>query len=584
MNPVGEYRSILAMTSTRAMANRVRILVQVLATIAGIHLAIVGLVIGDFPMGIEEWFWVLGSTLVLWFVYLPLEFALVVMTSVLIGAAWEVVWREWGKAPAPTGGEIALPILLCGVIATTVILIARLVAYRRGVRSISGMLISAALALAGIAFFVWEGSTPRSLGLQMLAAAVFAPLGANILLFLDNRRGTPSLKELLGGLWIFTYLTGAQVVLVGFVLPFALLATREKWGLIRRQGSNGMRFMFDSFPYGRLERVGVDAEAFEPPAIIVSNHQSSVDIPLILSLPADIRLLTSRRVWRSPVLGVGARLLGHLPVESGQPEVTFGRCRERLAQGASVHGFPEGTRSEGAFPKRFHRGTFEIACELRTDVLPVVLVNSRSCVARDGFWVGDFRMCVRALPRITPETFDYDLGSNAMRKHVQALVRDAIDEDNRRLFSELGYLQSQIRGLYRYQSRKTLARVRRELASAREWLGLANGLRDRRRVLIVEAGFGTLAHALSLLNLRAKCVGALASPDQLTVATRSAASNESLTFVSESQRPPLEQFDAVVLGKDLSDATELRSELAAAGFSAHAEYSELYESSVGASA
>ena len=46
------------------------------------------------------------------------------------------------------------------------------------------------------------------------------------------------------------------------------------------------------------------------------------------------------------------------------PRPTLRRCREKLAEGASVHFYPEGTRSPDGFVQRFHRGAFELAVEL----------------------------------------------------------------------------------------------------------------------------------------------------------------------------------------------------------------------------
>ena len=45
------------------------------------------------------------------------------------------------------------------------------------------------------------------------------------------------------------------------------------------------------------------------------------------------------------MLGIGCKLLGHVMVEPNDPETTLQRCRERLAEGACVHFYPEGTRS-----------------------------------------------------------------------------------------------------------------------------------------------------------------------------------------------------------------------------------------------
>jgi 1-acyl-sn-glycerol-3-phosphate acyltransferase len=538
-------------------ARRSLLVARILLTIGGGVVAGVAC-FGPWPgFDLTGWVAIVGGATVLWAGFLPMEFALIAIGCVLIGGLWEACWRDWSVEAAPEIGAsrsvIVVVGILVGMVASFAVLRTRLVAYRSNShRSVVPVLAVLTVAIV-LGFVFLPGSESRTLASQLAAAALFAPLGADILLFKNNVRGTPNLKHLLGGLWILIYLVAAQAVLFGVVLPIALLGSRRRFGVVRDLCASGMRLMFRWFPYGRFDREGLDREAFATPAVLVSNHQSSVDIPLILSLPTDVRLLVSRRVWRTPVLGIGARTLAHVLVEPGNPEVTLERCRSRFRSGASVHGFPEGTRSTGAHPNRFRRGVFEIAWELDADVLPVVLCNTRSCVSRDGFWVGDFWMSVKALPRVTPATFDYSLGSNALMKHVQRLVRDAVEVENRRIYSEPRFLTTQIEGLYRYQTRALRRRIRRDL-EASATLPFCDALRSCRRILIVEEGPGTTSHRVSLPNLRATCVGWLLDwlPDDrmLAAASRSAAGNAMLTFVGwDPSALPAVPFDAVVLGR-----------------------------------
>jgi 1-acyl-sn-glycerol-3-phosphate acyltransferase len=490
----------------------------------------------------------LGATGLLWAVYLPLEFALVALVAAAVGCAWEAACFEFAGGGAPGrvwGAALVAPV---GVLAAALVLADRLERFR-GSSALVPRAFAATAILAGLLLLALTPLPARVLAAPGAAALLSAALGADILLFKQGQRGTPALLHLCGGLLIFAYLGVAQSVLFALVTPLAFIATRRRLALVRVLCSRGMRLMFDAFPYGRLERRGVGAQDLRRPAVIVSNHQSSVDIPLVLSLPADIRILVSPRVWRTPILGIGARLLSHVLVDSERPEVTLERCRERLRQGASVHAFPEGTRSEGGYPGRFHRGAFEIACELGADVLPLLLVNSRSCVPRDAFWVGSFRISVEALPRVTPHTFDYGLGSRALMKHVQALVRGALVSAHRRLHCDPVYLARLVRDDYRFQARRVRRDVLRELA---EWERLATWrplLADLARVLVVESGFGVGSRLCSLPELRTSCTGWLRDEAHLRVAQRSAIGPGLLEF-AVGACPPVEpsQLSALVLG------------------------------------
>lgn len=118
----------------------------------------------------------------------------------------------------------------------------------------------------------------------------------------------------------------------------------------------------------RLENKG--NEDFSRPAVIISNHQSPLDILCLLMLHPKIAVLTNSWVWKF-YRGV----IGHAefyPVSDGV-EANIGKLREAVRRGYSVLIFPEGTRSADCTIGRFHRGAFYIAEELGLDIVPVVL-------------------------------------------------------------------------------------------------------------------------------------------------------------------------------------------------------------------
>ena len=117
----------------------------------------------------------------------------------------------------------------------------------------------------------------------------------------------------------------------------------------------------------------------------------------MVSLPGDVRQTAKKRVFDEPMLGIGCKLLGHVMVEPNDPETTLRRCREKLAEGACVHFYPEGTRSPDGFVQRFHRGAFELAVELKQDILPIVLCDTNTAMPRDAYWFEPYHATVRAL-------------------------------------------------------------------------------------------------------------------------------------------------------------------------------------------
>ena len=108
------------------------------------------------------------------------------------------------------------------------------------------------------------------------------------------------------------------------------------------------------------------------PSVVISNHQSHLDLLYLQALSPKITVMTNRWVYKSPVYGSLVRRSGFVCTENGMEEniKLFSRLRE---EGCSILVFPEGTRSEDCSILKFKSGAFSLAGELGMDVLPIVL-------------------------------------------------------------------------------------------------------------------------------------------------------------------------------------------------------------------
>jgi len=105
-----------------------------------------------------------------------------------------------------------------------------------------------------------------------------------------------------------------------------------------------------------------------PPAgcVIVSNHLSYLDIPLIASI-VPCRFVSKAEVAHWPLVGVLARLAHVLFLDRGRKSdvhVVGAEIARTLSQGVTVTFFPEGTSTRGAQVERFHPGLFASPAEL----------------------------------------------------------------------------------------------------------------------------------------------------------------------------------------------------------------------------
>ncbi|PWB68139.1 MAG: 1-acyl-sn-glycerol-3-phosphate acyltransferase [Holophagae bacterium] len=115
--------------------------------------------------------------------------------------------------------------------------------------------------------------------------------------------------------------------------------------------------------------------------VVVSNHQSLYDILLVYGwLGVDFRWVMKAELRRVPGLGAACERLGHIFVDRSSPRaalVTLETARRRIAEGASVLFFPEGTRSLDGTLGAFKRGAFRMALDLGLPILPMTIIGTR---------------------------------------------------------------------------------------------------------------------------------------------------------------------------------------------------------------
>jgi 1-acyl-sn-glycerol-3-phosphate acyltransferase len=324
----------------------------------------------------------------------------------------------------------------------------------------ASVLISAATTIFGFAVLVFAKhpvlfsmGTTVLLGMvsAFIATLVITPACMDLLLFHRQPTGAPRWWHPLGTLWVALHLGGCQIFLYYVLRPsLKIFSPRNADDQLRRTTSWMARGVVKGLPFGKLEFKDISPETFSLPCIVISNHQSAVDVMLIVSLPGDVRQTAKKRVFDAPFLGIGCKILGHVMVEPDKPEVTLQRCREKLAGGASVHFYPEGTRSPDGFVQRFHRGAIELAVELRQEILPIILCDTWTGVPRDAYWFEPYHAVVRALPRVTPQNFDYALGSLALMQRCEEIVRGALQKQLDELNTPR-VLRRKVERLYRYQ-------------------------------------------------------------------------------------------------------------------------------------
>ncbi len=138
-------------------------------------------------------------------------------------------------------------------------------------------------------------------------------------------------------------------------------------------------------PTWTLKISGVRIDDPRAPYVVVSNHQSMADIPLISNLPWEMKWVGKIELFRLPLIGWMMHLSRDIPGDRGDRRsgarmlLTALHVLERRC---SVIFFPEGTRSPDGRVGRFNDGAFHIAVKAGVSVLPIALDGSRDCLPK----------------------------------------------------------------------------------------------------------------------------------------------------------------------------------------------------------
>lgn len=112
----------------------------------------------------------------------------------------------------------------------------------------------------------------------------------------------------------------------------------------------------------------------EGAVLLVSNHVSWVDIPLIGSV-TPVSFLSKAEVAKWPLIGTLASKVGTLYIQrgAGNTDAVSRTIADTLRRNRSVLFFPEGTTTDGTSVKRFHSKLFKVCHHHPVKVLPVVV-------------------------------------------------------------------------------------------------------------------------------------------------------------------------------------------------------------------
>lgn len=263
---------------------------------------------------------------------------------------------------------------------------------------------------------------------------------------------------------------------------------------LRRKLHRMSRYVVRHLPGCKTLVLNPEEENFERPALIICNHQSYLDLPMLMSLTPKLVFLTNDWVWNSPFFGHVIRHAEYLPVSAGV-DMILPRLRDIVGRGYSVVVFPEGTRSHDGRIGRFKQGAFHLAARLGLDILPLALHGAGDFMARGESLFRRGQITLSVMGRVRhPELSD--MLPREQASLFRRLITDQVAQVGRTI-ADAAYFRPLVFYRYAYRGWNTVSQAKQVLRQTETELIDNN---DARTVCIRNSGTGVFAIWFALVN------------------------------------------------------------------------------------
>lgn len=287
-------------------------------------------------------------------------------------------------------------------------------------------------------------------------------------------------------------------------------------------------------------------EDFSKPAVIICNHQSSLDVMLAMMLHPKVILFINRRVWNLPFVGFVVKSADFFPTTENAEE-GIDKIAARVKQGYSVVVFPEGTRSLDGKPKRFHKGAFYVAEQLQLDILPILIHGTHYALSKDDFLVKDGEITLKFLPRIQPGDASYGNGYAERTKKISRHFKNEF-ELLRHEIERPAYFNEQLKYNYIYKGPVLEWYMRIKVRLEKNYQLFHSLLPTTGRILDIGCGYGFMPYMLHFVSPERDMTGLDYDEHKIATANHCFSKDEGIRFISaDITTHPLEAYDAIVM-------------------------------------
>lgn len=438
-----------------------------------------------------------------------------------------------------------------------------LMEYKYGIHDISSYKVSVVLSgittLLGIGVLIFAAhpalrsiATMSIIGILSVIFITFTLLPAIfrwLISYKNGLRNRPvTLLDYMFSLWaLFAFLTGSILLsIISLVLYIIPIKKTAKKTFIHKLFRYLTWFMIYMNFLSKKVIINPNGEDYSEPAIIIANHQSHIDLMLMMLLHHKVVVLTNPRNFTNPIYGPALRYAGFIEVD-GSYESILSQVKEQVTEGYSIVIFPEGHRSEKGKLQRFHKGAFYLANELDIDILPIIIYGQKESLKKSEFLLKRATSVTKFLPRIRLSDGKYGTTIRAQAKNV----KQYFEAEYIKVAQELDipdYLSDFVKKNYLYKGPVLEWYTRIKLMLEKNY-NIFNDMIPRKCTITdLGCGYGYLPYMLNMVSNDRHITGIDYDAEKISVALNCAIKNDNVNFITgDICETPLNYSDVFIL-------------------------------------
>lgn len=218
---------------------------------------------------------------------------------------------------------------------------------------------------------------------------------------------------------LFILIVAPPLLLLGIIRPVPRLADHAAWVWAR---------MILALAGTRLKISGMRHIEDGRPRVFMGNHQSALDIPILLvALRGRVRMMGKKSLFKIPLFGRVAQRYGHIPIDRESPRRAWTNLSEMVGrvrrEPIALAVFPEGTRSHDGRISPFRQGTMKIAQRTGLPIAPFAIDGAVRINPPTRFALVPGDVHLTFLPPIPSDEVSA-MSAGQLRDHLMNIVED----------------------------------------------------------------------------------------------------------------------------------------------------------------